>query len=592
MRNLRWALTGGVLACGLPVACADPCIDDGLGQAGEGNCPQASASATEGSTESSSISESITDTMGTATMGSNTDAMTGSQTGVDSTTDTVDGTATDTGTATGTATETVGETGGTLWCVDSDGDGFGDPDMCTQSDEQPPGTVDNDDDCDDDNPNTFPGAAPSDDPLACMQDEDGDDWGDDDPPAGVDAGTDCVDDDATVYPGAADNEMPPDLCAQDADGDGWGDADPPMGADPGTDCDDGNPNTFPGAAPNDDPLACMQDEDGDDWGDDAPPAGVDAGTDCDDDDDNAFPGAAENEDPPGSCMVDADGDGWGDANPGGGGGGGGPVGGSDCYDGNLDLNPDTLQLTAFMPFNGAPMVQRTLQTVDPTNAALGPFITLEDPMGANPNVNLVTATMDESGAIFANDLNADQVFGVDYAGTCGMGTGVVAGVGAMPMPYTAPGVDTVCGLEFDGAGTLYAIDNGNNLITFDPTSGQITGQTPIALGMGVLDISSCGMAYDCAQDRLLVANGIDWSIYSVDTTSGEATLLRDLDPFFGPAQWTPVGLAWEPISRTVYLSTGNLLYNVDIDDPVAPPTLVGPFVPSVSNLQYLPVCSP
>ena len=30
----------------------------------------------------------------------------------------------------------------------------------------------------------------------------------------------------------------------------------------------------------------------------------------------------------------------------------------------------------------------------------------------------------------------------------------------------------------------------------------------------------------------------------------------------------------------------------DIDDPVAPPTLVGPFVPSVSNLQYLPVCSP
>jgi hypothetical protein len=473
MRTSRWSFVG-LLACTLPSACADPCVDDGLGQ---DNCPtQNDTSATEGATESNTNTNTLSATMGSATMGSATMGMTGSQTADD------------------TVTETAG---GTLWCVDADGDGFGDPDMCTQSDDMPPGTVDNDDDCDDTNPDTFPGAAPNDDRRACMKDADGDDWGDDDPPPGVDPGTDCDDDDADVFPGAAENEEPRDL-----------------------------------------------------------------------------------------CTVDADGDGWGDANPPGGGGGGGPASGSDCYDENPALNPDTLQLTAFLPYNAGAFSPRTIQTVDPTNATLGDFIQLGTMGGGVPNVNIVTGTFNEDAEIYVNDLTGVQLYTVDYAKTCGDGDGTVAPVG--DEPYGDPG-DIVCGLEFGGNGLLYGIGHtGDNLRSFDRNTGEVADATPLTLDGFLLDVVSCGMARDCAGDRLLFANGLDHVIYSVET-NGEVALVRDLSAEI-PGEWNPTGLEYEPITRTVLLSTGIELYRVDINDTTVPPELIGMFEEDISNLQYLPIC--
>jgi hypothetical protein len=136
-------------------------------------------------------------------------------------------------------TDTDSDTdGGTLWCVDADMDGFGDAKDCEMSVDQPPGTVDNGDDCDDGDADTFPGAAPNDDAEACMNDDDGDDYGDADADGDVVDGTDCDDADIDAFPGAAENE--PGLCASDTDGDGWGDANPGGTADPGADCFDGN----------------------------------------------------------------------------------------------------------------------------------------------------------------------------------------------------------------------------------------------------------------------------------------------------------------------------------------------------------------
>ena len=219
-----------------------------------------------------------------------------------------------------------------VWCLDADDDNYGDPDECVEAPDPPPGYVGNDSDCDDDNPFAFPGAAPNDDDMACMEDVDGDDWGDENPPAGVDAGTDCDDDSADIFPGSAPNDDPT-ACMKDEDGDDWGDDDPPAGVDPGTDCDDTSISTFPGAAPNDDPAACMKDDDDDDWGDENPPAGVDPGTDCRDDNEFAFPGAAPNDDPV-ACMEDVDGDDWGDWIP--------PINvatGTDCADDNANAFP-------------------------------------------------------------------------------------------------------------------------------------------------------------------------------------------------------------------------------------------------------------
>ncbi len=138
----------------------------------------------------------------------------------------------------------VEDCGPKLWCLDVDMDGFGDPLTCMMSIEPIPGSVDNGDDCDDLDPNTFPGSAPNDDPDACMTDADDDDWGDDDPAPGVEPGSDCDDSDQFTFPGAAESEDP-NACMRDEDDDGWGDTSVPDGVDVGSDCYDTNADLNP-----------------------------------------------------------------------------------------------------------------------------------------------------------------------------------------------------------------------------------------------------------------------------------------------------------------------------------------------------------
>jgi Thrombospondin C-terminal region len=349
----------GIVATG----CADPCLDDGLGQKDQGNCAVLSGTETEASASSSG-----------------SDGPADSSEGDSSTSDaTLDASSSSSADTTGSSSDDGSTTGGatTPWCLDQDADGFGDPTQCVdvpEGDPPPPDTVDNDDDCFDNDPQTFPGAAEQESASECMKDDDDDGWGDDMPPPGVDVGTDCLDGDATVFPGAAELESSS-ACMQDADGDGWGDATPPPDVDVGLDCADDEPDAFPGAAPLDDADACMLDDDDDDFGDASPPPSVTPGSDCADDDatvpavmdcllwcldsdldgfgdpgecvledvppagyvgnaedcddtnGETYPGTAENDLPAGACMEDDDDDGWGDIVP--------PPGvtaGSDCDD--------------------------------------------------------------------------------------------------------------------------------------------------------------------------------------------------------------------------------------------------------------------
>lgn len=65
----------------------------------------------------------------------------------------------------------------------------------------------NDEDCDDADPNTYPGIAIEDSESACMQDFDGDGYGNASPEnENVEAGTDCDDSDPTINPGAGNCE--------------------------------------------------------------------------------------------------------------------------------------------------------------------------------------------------------------------------------------------------------------------------------------------------------------------------------------------------------------------------------------------------
>jgi hypothetical protein len=177
--------------------------------------------------------------------------------------------------------------------LDNDGDGYN---TCVDLTIWPKGG-----DCDDNNNKIYPGANEVCDGLdqdcdglvdnggPWYPDADGDGWGDENAtgtmlctnPSNIADNQDCDDNDPNTYRGAAKEDSWTD-CTTDADGDGWGDDSPAANVDAGTDCDDAFEFTFPGAAEEESSVDCMRDEDLDGYGDDSPAPGVTAGTDCDD----------------------------------------------------------------------------------------------------------------------------------------------------------------------------------------------------------------------------------------------------------------------------------------------------------------------
>jgi len=175
------------------------------------------------------------------------------------------------------------------WYLDADGDGYGLDDEDERACDPGPGWAAEPGDCDDDDPDTYPGAAEIEDAEACMKDADGDGWGDEYVElAGVDAGTDCDDDEPTTNPDATETWYD----GIDADCDGWNDYDQDHDGDRteeggGMDCDD---------------------TDAEINGDDDDLDGFDpCSGDCDDDDDTIYPGVFElNDGIDNNCDGDVD----------------------------------------------------------------------------------------------------------------------------------------------------------------------------------------------------------------------------------------------------------------------------------------------
>ena len=227
------------------------------------------------------------------------------------------------------------------WYGDQDGDGYGSPEDVTRSCEQPSGTVQNDEDCDDEDDLVSP-------ELLWYADGDGDGYGDAsvrvqacELPSGFSAdSTDCDDDEASAFPGnpelcdGVDNDCNGSVDEDvegswflDADGDGFGDPDTEEAScdaptskyiEDDSDCDDADADIWPGAdeycngvddncdgdideSSAVDVLTWYADGDGDGFGDAAistpactQPSGFTSdATDCDDSDGDTNPAALE-----------------------------------------------------------------------------------------------------------------------------------------------------------------------------------------------------------------------------------------------------------------------------------------------------------
>lgn len=172
---------------------------------------------------------------------------------------------------------------------DADDDGYGDQTETKQSCEQPEGYVTIADDCNDNDPNTYPGSS-NEGPLLCVRDEDLDGYGDINANAPYNPGTDCNDNSPEIFLGSARNESW--LCAKDSDGDGYGDAAPAIEAENGSDCNDEDARVYPGnnfeAG-----ILCIFDQDNDGFGDTNPPLPYSQGTDCDDSEPQSNPWGLE-----------------------------------------------------------------------------------------------------------------------------------------------------------------------------------------------------------------------------------------------------------------------------------------------------------
>jgi len=332
-------------------------------------------------------------------------------------------------------------------------------------------------------------------------------------------------------------------------------------------------------------LWCV-DADGDGFGDpdrcvnadDPPPGSVDNGDDCDDADPDTFPGAAENEPAVGdTCMHDGDGDGWGDADP-----ERGVMAGADCHDANAALSPDTLGLAAMLRTPQLGAIVAEVSEVDGTLSSVMPIAP------GTTQWNPVSATIDGSGTLVVNNFDDATLWSVDWVGYC---TGATDE--AVAVPLATHGIDVFCGIAFGRNGALFGVETaGDTLTEFDYVTGEPIDSIPILLDGMPFDVVSCGLTFDCHEQRLLMASGSDGNLYALDVDTGALELLVDLVD-----TWTPTGLGYDPIDRLVHIAADDELYRVALDGSDTVDTLgslsfgMGPNV-SVSNLDELPLCVP
>ena len=354
-----------------------------------------------------------------------------------------------------------------------------------------------------------------------------------------------------------------------------------------SDSSDGGDDTHPtpDTGPDTDGPEPPVDSDGD---------GYSADEDCDDEDSEVYPGAEEicdgidnncneliDEDLEQTWYADADGDGYGDpdsavsdCNP----GSGYTDNSDDCDDTDASVHPGRSDSC-----NGvdddcdgdidedskAGWALVTIDTsagyvyeIDPATAAMTTISSISD-----TSLRINTMDVSENGTAVVQDAAGSQMLHMDACA----GTTTLIG---------STGVGNMCGIAFGPGGLLYGMDTTNDqLVEIDITTGAGT-----VIGSLGFELGSCGLSYDCTNDRLIGANATTAEIFTVDpvTGLGSGHVLTEV-PFDG------VGLDYDPAEGVLYASTGDELYQVDPSTGAT--TFIGALDgESINDLALHPAC--
>lgn len=414
-----------------------------------------------------------------------------------------------------------------LWYLDGDGDGYGAPDGLTQC--GPGGSyVQDTSDCDDEDAAVYPGAEERCDGID--QDCDGD-----------------IDEDTG------------ELFYRDSDGDGYGDSsnatvacEAPEGyLSTSGDCDDSDAEVHPEAE-----EICN---------------GVDDN--CNDEIDEATKGGTE-------WWLDADFDGYGDPEtsifacdqP-----KGYADNDDDCDDGTASTYPGATDGCNGVDEDCDGEVDEDAMVgwwMASANTEAGVVVSIDQSDAATDIVSEISTDHDfntvnvrEDGLSVAQDYVTREFWAMD---PCTGDTTLIGPTNVGPM----------CGIAFGPTGLLYGLDyESDELAEFNLDKG--TSRVVGSLGF---DLSLCGLAYDCQNERLIGTDAETGQIFDVDVVTGEASKFVPSGVDFAQA-----GLEYDPRDQLLYASTRNELYTID---PVTGATLfVGNINASaVDDLGLHPEC--
>lgn len=326
-------------------------------------------------------------------------------------------------------------------------------------------------------------------------------------------------------------------------------------------------------------LWCL-DADGDGFGDAAhcfdhpEPGTVDDDSDCNDADPYTFPGAAELEPDPMACTTDVDGDGWGDATP-----ADGAVAGADCWDGEPLLNPSLVHVSTV---SHGPLSD-VVAVVDHLDASLSVVAPIDTPVFG---WLATAAALRQANEVIAMDQASGRLQRLEYMDVCS---------GAMAGTATAFGSSfgdvMLCGLSFDADDRLWGVDaSGNAVLELEPDTGAVLSILPVVdAGGAPLEIDECDLTWDCHGERLLLAHAAMGQVLELDPATGQTVVVAQY-----AADPGPTGIAYDPVDRVAWVSSGSQLSEVPLDGTAA--TAVGQLsydgmtLVDVADLALLQTC--